>query len=597
MEVFLVQQNDDSLDNEEVVQQLLEKSNLNQEEKSKENVVVISGQQDNWRSLEDWAASICRGHSKLDRKLLMAQDDFVVVTKLLLQSSSKSVTGDSTYLLSDLLELQNKIKKHRRDDNEPDASDNSIIGQAARNYSGFLKKCGLIDKWNLMRTCLTCIQDHQEKPIFVIHCLDKNSFDLLEIISPVVTQVKIINGSLAIIDKTEVNNVNCDEVNKAETIPEVMVLISSYLRLLLCSKEELSLARAVTASGLLSDSDFSRVRKESENSSLPMYQTIVSFVRQMSLGGKSYAPGDDNSLHELLPSLSQFNIIMEKMQTKLEETSGAEAAVMAVINTLKSWLAKNGLVVTLELVDTIKDMIQEVIKRQTSWQSTPARGRMGRPAIKLLAGLVDLMGCLRLDVSKDDSGKTPARQSKLVASFKTPQAEHVLDPEDNVDCMVEEKSLGERLGDDSLSMVKTPVARPTFPRFKTCNDFTEGSPALLKSADRDAAITGGRTLMARGSGVADDGDGSPVSVESTRRILQEVQERQDQENKEQVEEVKRQVKKTKRCLSKEVDAIVREKMGMKRKNDSSEKEQKPTTKKKKFSTPKGQKKMTSFFTR
>ena len=147
--------------------------------------------------------------------------------------------------------------------------------------------------------------------------------------------------------------------------------------------------------GLLSDSDFSRVRKESENSSLPMYQTIVSFVRQMSLGGKSYAPGDDNSLHELLPSLSQFNIIMEKMQTKLEETSGAEAAVMAVINTLKSWLAKNGLVVTLELVDTIKDMIQEVIKRQTSWQSTAARGRMGRPALKLLAGLVDLMGCLR----------------------------------------------------------------------------------------------------------------------------------------------------------------------------------------------------------
>ena len=149
-------------------------------------------------------------------------------------------------------------------------------------------------------------------------------------------------------------------------------------------------------------------------------------------------------------------------------------------------------------------------------------------------------------MSKDDSGKTPARQSKLVASFKTPQAEQVLDPEDNVDCMVEEKSLGERLGDDSLSMVKTPVARPTFPRFKTCNDFTEGSPALLKSADRDAAITGGRTLMARGSGVADDGDGSPVSVESTRRILQEVQERQDQENKEQVEEVKMQVKKTKK---------------------------------------------------
>ena len=71
-----------------------------------------------------------------------------------------------------------------------------------------------------------------------------------------------------------------------------------------------------------------------------MYQTIVSFVRQVDLGGKSYAPGESNTLHDLLPSLSQFNMIMEKLQTKLEETSGAEAAVMAVLTSLKSWLGK-----------------------------------------------------------------------------------------------------------------------------------------------------------------------------------------------------------------------------------------------------------------
>ena len=45
MEVFIVQQNDDSLDHEEVVKHLTEKANVNIEEISKENVVVISGHQ------------------------------------------------------------------------------------------------------------------------------------------------------------------------------------------------------------------------------------------------------------------------------------------------------------------------------------------------------------------------------------------------------------------------------------------------------------------------------------------------------------------------------------------------------------------------
>ena len=106
--------------------------------------------------------------------------------------------------------------------------------------------------------------------------------------------------------------------------------------------------------------------------------------------------------------------------------------------------------------------------------------------------------------------------------------------------------------------------------------------------------------MARASG--GDVEGSPVtSVESTRRILQEIKEREEQENMDKVEEVKKQVKKTKRCLNKEVDDIVREKMGLKRKaetkagNDSPPKQKQ--AKRKKIATPKGQKKLTSFFTK
>ena len=77
MEVFLVQQNDDSLDNEEVVQQLLEKSNLNQEEKSKENVVVISGQQGDFQIINHFKDVKLRGKQKLLKMCNLLKTPFI----------------------------------------------------------------------------------------------------------------------------------------------------------------------------------------------------------------------------------------------------------------------------------------------------------------------------------------------------------------------------------------------------------------------------------------------------------------------------------------------------------------------------------------
>ena len=40
---------------------------------------------------------------------------------------------------------------------------------------------------------------------------------------------------------------------------------------------------------------------------------------KVGLGGKSYQPEEDNALHQFLPQLVEFNRILEKLQTKLEE--------------------------------------------------------------------------------------------------------------------------------------------------------------------------------------------------------------------------------------------------------------------------------------
>ena len=589
MEVFVIQETDDSVDFDELSARLRGRD-------AELEVAVVSGGAGHWRSLQDWASFTCRGHHKLERKLIMSQDDFTIITKLLMQNSSKEITGDPEHLLSDLLELQNKLRRTRRLNQDPD-SDGGVIGEAAKGYKKFLKSSGLVDKWEIVRTCLQCLEDNESKVKILISEISPRDVDLVGMISSEVTHVKVNNGKVEFLDKVPSAEIKCG--SNISSAPDQVILISSFLRLLLCSKEELSLARAVTGSGLLTDEQFTHVRREAGQTSLPMYQTIVSFVRQMDLGGRSYAPGETNTLHELLPQLSQFNNIMEKLQTKLEETSGAGAAVTAVIATLKAWLAKQGVILTTELLDRVTEMVEEVATRQTSLQSTPARGRMGRPAIKLLAGVVDLLSCVQVDQSGGDKGATPARNKKLVASFRTPQAEPVLNPDDEMDVLAANPGLAERLGANENVEIRTPVSRPAYPRFKSCNDFTEGSPALLRSSDRAPAITMGRTLMMRAGG-GDEEAGSPVTgVENTRRILAEVKEKQDEENREKVEEIKKNIKKTRRCINKEVDQIVRDKMGMKRKNvdQDDDKEKKGAVKKKKFSTPKGQKKLTSFFTK
>jgi len=409
------------------------------------------------------------------------------------------------------------------------------------------------------------------------------------------------HGTAVLGEMTDVDSIVVgEEVVRKNVGYEGLGTVASFLRLLVCSKDELSLARAVTVSKLLTNQQFTMVRREAEVVKMSMYQSIVSFVRKVGLGGKAYQPDEENTMYGMMESLVEFNRIMEKLQDKMEETSGAVPAVKAVVVVLKNWLVKQGVDVDRELMENVEKLTGEIERRLASLQATPARGLMGRPAVKLLTGLVDLLASSGLEQTKMVVGKTPARQARLVESFKTPQPDVVLDPGDELDCLLLDQSLGDRLGGGEAQAVATPVARPSYPRFKTSNDFTEGSPALLGSGSRVGVITGGSTLIAR-AGMS-PGASPCTSVENTRRILQEVKEKEELEYAEQMENVKDGIKKTKRCLAKEVDSLVRDKMGLKRKKDEGEDKAKENkvkqpTKKKKFSTPKGQKKMTSFFTR
>jgi len=240
-------------------------------------------------------------------------------------------------------------------------------------------------------------------------------------------------------------------------------------------------------------------------------------------------------------------------------------------------------------------------------EATPAKtGRLGRPAMKLATCVADII-CSANSYGGDppvQPGRTPARLANLVTFLKTPQVELVLDPEDQVDQLVgDEGGLGARLGDVGLGP-GTPVARhPNYPRFRSLAQFNEGSPALANSEEKKGG--GGLRTMGRTLVAASGPDTPDTSDQAVADILREVRNASEEEDNGDLAEAEKPKKRpTKRCLiaAKDIDAAARERMGLgeakrKKEDEGGKKKKEPAPKKKKFSTPKGQKKMTSFFMR
>ena len=76
----------------------------------------------------------CRAAGLFKRKLLLPASDQDVVLRMLLQAANKELTGDSTHLRSELLELQSRITRLRSDGKWPEKGKDGTVELAAGNY-------------------------------------------------------------------------------------------------------------------------------------------------------------------------------------------------------------------------------------------------------------------------------------------------------------------------------------------------------------------------------------------------------------------------------------------------------------------------------
>ncbi|XP_019617998.1 PREDICTED: PCNA-interacting partner-like [Branchiostoma belcheri] len=119
-------------------------------------------------------------------------------------------------------------------------------------------------------------------------------------------------------------------------------VFQSYLTLLLNCRDEIALARAINIPDReLDHRAFTELKRAARNKNMPMCQTAVSFVMQKRLGGKSYAPSQDNPLLQHIKGLSEFVTLLQKMQTVVEECTDARAALGRLLTMLKNVLMRS----------------------------------------------------------------------------------------------------------------------------------------------------------------------------------------------------------------------------------------------------------------
>ena len=124
-------------------------------------------------------------------------------------------------------------------------------------------------------------------------------------------------------------------------------------------------------------------------------QTIISYVRRLRLGGKSYAPTAKHPLAEFNKELCEFVTLWDKIQTKLEEEKNEREAVVKVLNLLKFLAKKTTILKSNEIerafdnaLKTINDLTEDS-EKQLRLNSTPNRlvgsggSMVGRKAIKV----------------------------------------------------------------------------------------------------------------------------------------------------------------------------------------------------------------------
>ncbi|XP_031561210.1 PCNA-interacting partner-like isoform X2 [Actinia tenebrosa] len=222
------------------------------------------------------------------------------------------------------------------------------------------------------------------------------------------------------------------------TMGQELSVVMSYLQLLLNSRDELALARVInTPDRELGVRKFTKIKRLAREKNMSMYQMVTSFILQIRLGGKSYAPSTENPLWLMTKGLGDFVSFFQKLQNILEEEPDAKSAVTKILWNLQSTFIRgtDGTISKEDVkkaISYLKTQIDGVLnssakKHTDELKPEPDKNMIGSESYLLLCTLLDKN--VLYDYQEKELSialKTPSRKQgttcSLLTKFRSPDA-------------------------------------------------------------------------------------------------------------------------------------------------------------------------------
>ncbi|XP_068243160.1 PCNA-interacting partner-like isoform X2 [Palaemon carinicauda] len=185
-------------------------------------------------------------------------------------------------------------------------------------------------------------------------------------------------------------------------------LLLAHIRLLINTRDELALATLCTMPGReITQQGFYDIKEEALKKNMPLYQTILSFIMRLRLGGKGYQADPDCPVLCHSKPLGEFVDSIMKLQTIVEEEPNPRKGAVKVLSLIKNGLLRiRGRALKAACIEKVWEILYAAFCRLTQDPDDDgeSKGLGDKPKIQQTTGA--LRPCLKLLIALCDEASS-----------------------------------------------------------------------------------------------------------------------------------------------------------------------------------------------
>ncbi|KAK3584954.1 hypothetical protein CHS0354_009639 [Potamilus streckersoni] len=413
---------------------------------------------------------LCRKYKLFhnERVTLLSNTDQLIVTQLCLAECNKKERGDFMVESSVVIETSNYIIHHKLSAIGGISCESSEKHQICNKYEKFLTECNQVDLCDIYNLVCRNLEINEElrnelqTRNFLFIDIPRNNVELsmmkvlcrdkpfLQVVVEVPLEGEADNHLNITISDAQIDDViqtKCQPstFKQSSSVSEayVRLVFLSYLELQVNSRSELALARAINIPDRgLDHKAFTALKHAARHKNMTMYQTALSFIMRLRLGGQGYAPDPGCPLGQYVKGLGEFVTHIQRMQNIVEEEDNSQSACQRIINIIRRVIIKcKDNTLRPDSINRVAEGLQHCansyladiemqIKTSPNRSVSNGGSLVGRRTIGVLRHLLDRLGSQDDGLSTLDhltdiysSQKTPIRFPCILSQFRSPDEE------------------------------------------------------------------------------------------------------------------------------------------------------------------------------